>query len=120
MLHDSAPCSVASVAGRKQAQIPAFSMHGWLRRSAQLSSKDGSDKGTSDLGMLSGSDWLVAPEDIELCVRPDGSLHLLGEGGFGTVRPLLPYAGLSVGPMASAAGRRVLHDGCILSLLHAV
>ena len=38
--------------------------------------------------MLSGSDWLVAPEDIQLCTRPDGSLHLLGEGGFGTVSRL--------------------------------
>ena len=67
------------------ARQPALGSHACPCRSAKESEDT---QGTMDLNMLSGSDWLVAPEDIQLCTRPDGSLHLLGEGGFGTVSRL--------------------------------
>ncbi|PSC68117.1 serine threonine-kinase [Micractinium conductrix] len=30
-------------------------------------------------------DWEVSPDDLEICRRPDGSLHQVGTGGFGRV-----------------------------------
>lgn len=53
----------------------------------------------SDAGLeLAFSDWLVSPEEIEICHRADGSLWHLGSGGFGCVRPSLTamYTELSV------------------------
>lgn len=34
---------------------------------------------------LAFSDWLVNPEEIEICKRADGSNWELGAGGFGRV-----------------------------------
>lgn len=31
-------------------------------------------------------DWVVDPQDVEFCCKPDGSYQELGSGGFGTVR----------------------------------
>lgn len=37
---------------------------------------------------LAFSDWLVSPDEIEICTRHDGSYWHLGSGGFGCVSTL--------------------------------
>ena len=71
------------------------------------SGKGADEVEASQLSGLAGADWLVAPEDIQLCHRPNGSLHLLGEGGFGTVSP--PCACIFPFPL-----RASLVAGCML------
>ena len=35
---------------------------------------------------------MIAPQDLTICKKSDGSDFLLGQGTFGAVRPLLSYA----------------------------